>query len=120
MASRYADADEYYAAQTPEAAAMMKKVYAAVEQMFPQLEEKIAWNILMLHVGGKYVMGVSSTKGYLLYNPFSKQIMIDFDERLAAYTPKSFTFRIPFDWEIDRDLLRDLTQARLDEIAQGT
>lgn len=116
MPSKYANLDEYYATLDPAKVALMQRVFATVMEQFPDLELKVAWNKPHLHLNGKYVAGMEAAKGWLLYHPFSKQIMIDFADRLSGYHTGLHTFRIPLDWEPDRELLRELTEARLAEI----
>lgn len=117
MPSKYASLDEYYATLDAQKVELMQRVFATVQEEFPELSLKVAWNKPHLYrEEKKYVAGMEAAKGWLMYHPFSKQIMADFVDRLSGYHTGLHTFRIPLDWEIDRDLLRDITAARLAEI----
>lgn len=83
---------------------------------FPDLEAKVAWNVPHIHRDGKYVMGLAAYKKHLTVSPWSVFVMDDFREQLAPLVIFKNCFQIPVDWDIDRDLLRDLVRARLTEL----
>ena len=123
MASRFANLNEYYATLDAGKVALIKRVLNLVMTEFPDIEAKIAWNQPVLYLDGaqfggstKYVSAMDSATNWLLYNPFSPAIMTEFADRLAGYHTGTRTIRIPLDWEPDRELLIDLTKARLAEI----
>lgn len=133
MPSRYADVDEFYAELEPEKSDLIQRIYATVMADFPQLRVKIAWNQPVLCLDGaklseelglkkpltdKYVAGMSAATNWLLYNPFSKTVMNSFADRISELNLHAslHTFRVPLDWQIDAQLLRDMTAARLAEI----
>lgn len=100
-----------------------RETLAAVLADFPQLKMKIAWNQPMLYLPGevsggtdKYVCGMSAATNWLLYNPYSLEIVKQFAQRLSSFHCGSLTIRIMPDWVVDRELLHDLTAARLAEI----
>lgn len=123
MPSRFANVDEYYATLKPEMAEKIREIYSSMLADFPQLKIKIAWNQPVLYLDGtqfgtsdKYVSGMSAATNWLLYNPFSPGIMQEFAPRLSEYHTGTRTIRIMPDWSVDRQLLHDLTVARLAEI----
>lgn len=123
MASKYANLDEYYAALDAGKVDLMKRVFDLVMAEFPDMKAKIAWNQPVLYLDGakfggsiNYVSAMDSATNWLLYNPFSPAIMTEFADRLSGYHTGTRTIRIPLDWEPDRELLIDLTKARLAEI----
>ena len=131
MPSRYETVDDYYAELGPQKAELIQRIYAGVLADFPQLKIKIAWNQPVLCLDGatlaeelglkkpltdKYVAGMSAATNWLLYNPFSKTIMQNFEPRFGDLHASLHTFRVPLDWHIDAQLLHDLTEARLAEI----
>lgn len=123
MPSKYASVDEYYSTLPAHMAAKSRETLGAVLADFPQLKMKLAWNQPMLYLPGdvsggtdKYVCGMSATTNWLLYNPFSTKLVKQFADRLNGYHFGTLTIRIMPDWEVDRQLLHDLTVARLAEI----
>ncbi len=117
-APRFRSVDEYLASLAPTKARTLGAVIDLVLSEFPGLEAKIAWNVPQIHRDGKYVFGVSSLKRHLALAPWSEAVIDDFRERLeaAGYVVRKNLFQIPDDWELDRDLLKDLVQARLAEL----
>lgn len=86
---------------------------------FPALGVKMAWNVPHIHQDGQYVMGLAAYKKHLTVSPWSVFVMEDFKARLTHMQLVVFKncFQIPVNWEIDRDLVRDLVRARLAELA---
>jgi uncharacterized protein len=116
---RFRTPDEFFATLTPEALATVMGIFAVVQKAHPTLELVIAWNHPMLRVDGKYVLGLSVAKRHVLLNPFSADLITAFAGRLTGYTTNKKTFAVPLDWTIDRRLLLDLAQARLDELFEA-
>lgn len=83
---------------------------------FPELEAKIAWNVPTIHRKGKYIVGLAAYKNHLTFSPWSLFVMEDFKERLKQYVVLKNCFHLPVDWQIDRELLKDLVRARLAEL----
>jgi hypothetical protein len=69
-----------------------------------------------LHQNGKYVVGVCPYKHHLTFSPWSPRVIEDFKERLGKFIVFKNCFQIPVDWEIDRELVKDLVRARLAEL----
>ena len=118
---RFASVDEYLASLAPTKAKTLGSVIDLVLSEFPGLEAKIAWNVPQIHRDGKYVVGVSSLTHHLALAPWSEAVIDDFRERLeaAGYVVRKNLFQIRDDWEVDRDLVKDLVQARLAELDEA-
>lgn len=118
---RFPSVDDYLASLAPTKARTLGSVIDLVLSEFPGLEAKIAWNVPQIHRDGKYVFGVSSLTRHLALAPWSEAVIDDFRERLegAGYVVRKNLFQIPDDWEIDRDLVKDLVQARLAELDEA-
>jgi uncharacterized protein YdhG (YjbR/CyaY superfamily) len=117
---RFATHDDWLAQQTPEAAATVRAVFAAIHERSAGLEPVIAWNQPMLRNDAGYVIGCSAASKHVSINPFSTAVMDLFRSRLEAIAGGNVTshlFSVPFDWSIDSDLLDDMVRARLDELA---
>lgn len=110
--------DEFFGKLDSTAAATARAIFATITQAHPELELVIAWNQPMLRVAGtkQYVIGLSTTARYMLLNPFSPDVLATHASDLADYTVNKHTFQVPFDWEIDTQLLHHLADARLAEL----
>lgn len=115
-AARFDSIPAYLASVDATKAATLKSIVDFVLAEFPELEGKIAWNLPHFHLDGEYVMGLAAYKKHLTVSPWSVFVMDDFRQRLAPYVVFKNCFQVPVDWDIDRDLLRDLVRARLMEL----
>jgi uncharacterized protein len=94
----------------------LKSVIDLILAQFPELESKISWNVPTIHRKGKYVVGVCAYKHHLTFSPWSPRVIEDFKVRLGKFVIFKNCFQIPVDWEIDRELVKDLVRARLAEL----
>lgn len=117
-AARFGSLDDYFASLDPVKARTLATVIALILEEFPGLEVKLAWNTPQVHRSGKYVFGVSALKNHLALAPWSDAVIDAFRRRLEndGYVVRKNLFQVPADWNIDRNLLKDLIRARLDEL----
>jgi uncharacterized protein YdhG (YjbR/CyaY superfamily) len=94
----------------------LRAVLNSVLTQFPEAEFKLAWNVPHAQIQGKYVLGVNAFKNHLALAPWSETLVQDFADRLAGYETTQRLIRIPVDWEVDQDLIRDIINARLAEL----
>lgn len=116
---RFTTHDDWLAQQTPEAAATVRAIFAAIHERVAGLEPVIAWNQPMLRNADGYVIGCSAASKHVSINPFSTEVMDRFRSRLEAITGGKVTshlFSVPFNWAVDGTLLADLVTARLTEL----
>ena len=113
---RFNSVEEYLAAQDPAKARTLRSVIDLILAEFPELESKISWNVPTIHRNGKYVVGVCAYKHHLTFSPWSSRVIEDFKVRLGKFVLFKTCFQIPVDWEIDRELVKDLVRARLAEL----
>jgi uncharacterized protein YdhG (YjbR/CyaY superfamily) len=113
---RFNSVDEYLASLDPTKERTLRSVIDLILTQFPELESKISWNVPQIHRNGKYVVGFSAAKNHLSISPWSPQVIEDFRVRLEKFVVKKNLFQIPVDWEIDRELVKDLVRARLAEL----
>lgn len=83
-----------------------KEVLDWVEKTYPNLELVVKWNQPMFISHGTYIIGFSMSKKHLACSPEQKTIL-KFNDELASlgYDATSMIFRIPWDKEIDYNLL---------------
>lgn len=113
---RFASPDSYFASIDPRAARTARAVFAVVRDDHPELDLVIAWNQPILRNDKGYVLGISTSKGHLTLNPFSKAALAAGDPLLGDLTSAKHTVRIPLDWKPDLELLRTMVRTRLGEL----
>jgi len=96
--------------------ATVRKIFKAVTDKYPDMEQVIAWNQPMLKKDGQYILGVSVHTNHILIAPISTAVLEQFRARLTDYQVNKKTFKVPVDWAVDVKLLRDMAAARLNEI----
>ncbi len=118
MMSKFVSVEDYLASLEPQKANTLREVIDFILTQFPQLECKISWNVPQIHFQGEYVFGVSALKSHLALAPWSSRVIEDFRVRLESqkYVVQKNLFQIPVDWQMDKELLKDLVQARLAEL----
>ena len=112
---RFNSVEEYLTSVDP-AKETVRSVIDLILAEFPELECKISWNVPTIHRNGKYVVGICAYKRHLTFSPWSPRVIEDFKVRLGKFVLFKTCFQIPVDWEIDRELLKDLVRARLAEL----
>ncbi|KQV90040.1 hypothetical protein ASD15_25525 [Massilia sp. Root351] len=115
-APKFHSVEDYLATLEPVKASTVKSIIDFTLAEFPGLEAKIAWNVPTIHRKGQYVAGLAAYKRHLTFSPWSIWVMEDFKDRLQGFVVFKNCFQIPVDWELDKDLVRDLVRARLAEL----
>jgi uncharacterized protein YdhG (YjbR/CyaY superfamily) len=117
MASpRFTSVDDYLASLDSPKQQTLRSVLDGIQRDFPSSQSKLAWNVPQVQVEGKYVFGVSAAKGHLSLAPWSEAVMADFSTRLAGYETTKGLIRVPVDWDVDHELIRDMILAGLAEL----
>ena len=114
--SKFNSVEEYLASQDPTKERTLRSVIDLILTEFPELESKIAWNVPNIHRNRKYVVGICAYKHHLTFAPWSSRVIKHFKVRLGRFVVWKNCFQIPVDWEIDRELVKDLVRARLAEL----
>ena len=113
---RFNSVEEYLASMEPTKERTLRSVIDLILTEFPELESKISWNVPTVHRNGKYVVGICAYKRHLTFSVWSPRVIEDFKPRLGKFVVMNNCFQIPVDWEIDRELMKDLVRARLAEL----
>jgi uncharacterized protein len=116
---KFNSVEEYLASQDPAKERTLRSVIDLILAEFPELESKISWNVPNIHRKGKHVAGICAYKHHLTFAPWSPRVIGDFKVRLGKFVVWKNCFQIPVDWEIDRELVKDLVRARLAELSFG-
>src|SRR2546422_477119 len=114
--AKFNSVEEYLASQNPTKARTLRSVIDLILAEFPELESKISWNVPTIHRQGQYVAGLCAYKHHLTFSAWSPRVIEDFQARLGKFVVMKNCFQIPVDWEIDRELVKDLVRARLAEL----
>lgn len=112
---RFAGPKEYFESINPTQKKTARAIFAAIARKYPKLEFVIAWNQPMLRDGKFYVFGLSASKGHILINPFSADVIAGFAPKLKGLRVAKRTIALPNDWSVDAKLLQALVAARLAE-----
>jgi len=112
---KFNSVEEYLASLDSTKERTLRSVIDLILTQFPELESKISWNVPTIHRNGKYVAGVCAYKHHLTFAPWSPRVIKDFKVRLGKFVVFKNCFQVPVDWEIDRELVKDLVRARLAE-----
>jgi uncharacterized protein YdhG (YjbR/CyaY superfamily) len=117
-APRFASLDDYLTSLDAVKATTLRAVVESITSYFPDLAVKIAWNVPQIHRGKDYVFGADAAKNHLTLAPWGTGTLEPFRARLtdAGYVVNKLTFRVPVDWTVDADLLREMVAARLAEL----
>ena len=110
---RFTTLDGYLAAADPVAAGTVRRILDGLMTRHPGTEIVIAWNHPLLNKDGQHLLGVSVLARHLLLAPWSVEVLDAFRDRLGSYTVNKKTVRLPFDWDVDEQLLDDLVTAEL-------
>ena len=115
---KFNSVEDYLTSLDSTKAKTLKSVIDFILNQFPELESKMSWNVPHIHLNRKYVFGVSALKDHLALAPWSPRVIEDFKVRLEEekYVVRKNLFQVPVDWEIDRELVKDLVLARLAEL----
>jgi uncharacterized protein YdhG (YjbR/CyaY superfamily) len=113
---RFGTLDDYLQGADPAAATTLRAIFAAITERYPDLELVLAWNQPMLKSGDGYVFGASIGKRHILIAPWGDGNLDAFAPRLVGLELNKKTVRIPFDWDVDAQLLQDMTAARLAQL----
>ena len=113
---RVDDPESFFAGLGSDKEKTARAIFAAITDEWPDLEMVIAWNQPMLKRGRDYVFGLSAAKNHLLIAAVGGNAIELLGPRLAGLDTNKKTIRIPVDWKVDAELLRDLVSARLAEL----
>jgi uncharacterized protein len=113
---RFSSIEEYLTSQDPVKAKTLRSIIDFILAEFPELESKISWNVPTIHRNGKYVFGLAAYKQHLTLAPWSPRVIEAFKVRLGKFVVMKNCFQISVDWEINRELVKDLVRARLGEL----
>lgn len=108
---RYETVDDYLAEHDAVKQETVRSILASITGAFQDAEVVIAWNQPMVKLSGKYVFGLGVFAQHILIAPYDPAVLEHFRDRLSGYSMNKKTIKVPVDWDVDGDLLRDLGAA---------
>jgi uncharacterized protein YdhG (YjbR/CyaY superfamily) len=103
--------DEYIARCAPEARPKLEALRAAIRELAPEAEEKIAYGMPAYSLNGPLVY-YAAHKGHIGLYPLPEAIE-EFRERLAPYKTAKGSVQFPLEAELPLELIRDMLRSRL-------
>lgn len=92
-----------------------------VQETFPQLEQRYAWNQPMFTDHGTFIIGFSVAKPHMAFAP-EGPVMEEFADQIAAahYNPGKKFGRIKWTQDVDYDLLKQIIAFNIADKADCT
>lgn len=105
--------------QNPQNREIVYNVLSWVQEKFPHLEGKIAWNQPMFTDHGTFIIGFSTAKYHLAVSP-EKECIAQFSDEIkkSGYQHTDNLIRIPWDSEIDFKLLEKMIRFNIEDKAE--
>ena len=109
--------DEYLAAQTTEAQAVLRQVRQAIRQALPEAEEKISYQIPAYRQHRSTVIYFAGWKAHYSIYPVSHVLVGALGEPLARYEINKGTIRFPYGEPVPAHLIARIAAFLADEAA---
>lgn len=94
----------------------LKGVLDWISDKFPNLGKRIAWSQPMFTNNGTFIIGFSSSKKHFSVAPEGVTIeKFSEDIKKSGYTHTREIFRIPWDKEVDYDLLKRIIEFNIED-----
>ena len=103
--------DEYIARFPPEVRVKLEALRAAIRELAPEAEEKIAYGMPAYSLNGPLVY-YAAHKGHIGLYPLPEAIE-EFRERLAPYKTAKGSVQFPLEAELPLELIKDMVRSRL-------
>ncbi len=110
---RYGTVDDYLVEHDVIKQKTARSILASITENFPDAEVVIAWNNPMVKINGKYVFGLTVHSKHILIAPFNSEVIEQFRNRLTDYSLNKKTIKVPIDWNVDGELIREMIEANL-------
>lgn len=107
--------DEYISQFPPEVRARLEALRAAIRELAPEAEEKIAYGMPAYSLNGPLVY-YAAHKGHIGLYPLPEAIE-EFKERLAPYKTAKGSVQFPLGAELPLELIKDMVRSRLESQA---
>jgi uncharacterized protein YdhG (YjbR/CyaY superfamily) len=113
---RFHTVSDYAATLTAEQQAGLHNILNFIKKTFPKTEATIAWNQPQVKLGEDFIIGMSVSKNHITIGPWLEDFVSQYKDRLSDYKHGTKTFQVPLDWSIDKKLMKDIIQDRINEL----
>jgi uncharacterized protein YdhG (YjbR/CyaY superfamily) len=105
---KFANLDEFYDSLPQDQENAIRRLVEFVASNNPDLELLLAWNQPMFKSGKKYLIGFMPTKKHINLLTITDDAVTHFAKELENYRHGTRSISLPFDWEIDAELIAKL------------
>lgn len=112
--------DEYLAGLDEEQRIQLERIRRIVKETVPDVEEASSYGMPAFKYRGRPVLGFTARKNHLSIHPFSPDAVEAVRDKLGAYDISKGTIRFTEDLPIPADILKQVVNARLQEIVGST
>ena len=106
--AKFANLEEFYASLPEDQRRAITRLVEFVASTHPELELVLAWNQPMFRLGKKYLVGFMPTKKHINLLTVSDDAVTHFAKELEGFRHGTRSVSLPFDWEIDPELIAKL------------
>ena len=107
---KFANLDEFYGSLPQDQENAIRRLVEFVAKNNPELELLLAWNQPMFKSGKTYLIGFMPTKKHINLLTITDDAVTHFAKELEGYRHGTRSISLPFDWEIDSDLIAKLIE----------
>lgn len=99
----------------------LEGIFRWIEDEFPEIETRIAWNQPMFTHHGTFIIAFSVAKKHIAVSP-EKRGILEFKEDIkkSGYDSTELIFRIPWDKSVDFHLLKKIISFNLKDKSETT
>ena len=106
----------YFAAQPPQARAVLKQIRDAIKSVAPDAVESFSYRIPGVKLDGKALVWYAGFTHHTSLYPIGDRIRTKYAEELEGYETSKGTVRFPLDEPVPIPLVKRLVKARIEEV----
>ncbi len=111
--------DDYLATIEPSKRIELERIRVLALQIVPEAEEAIVYGMPTLKYHGKPFLGFNAHKQHIGIYPYSGEVVEMLKDRLQGYGFTKGAIRVPLDQPISEEMLKQIIQLRLEQIANS-
>ncbi len=111
--------DDYLTNVEPSKRKELERIRVLAKQTVPDAEEAIVYGMPTLKYHGKPFLGFDAHKNHIGIYPYSGQVVETLKDQLNDYGLSKGAIRVPLDHPISEELLKQIIDLRLKQIASS-